>query len=142
MLRVSILIPAYNAEATILQALDSALAQTLADIEIIVIDDASTDRTAGIVQSCALADSRIRIHTMRENGGPAAARNAGIALANGEWLALLDADDTMSSDRLQRLLDAAGAEDVLVADNLALYDRQAAKVVGVGIDPRLLGSGL
>lgn len=140
--RVSILIPAYNAEGTILQAIDSALAQTLADIEIIVIDDGSTDRTAGIVQSCALADSRVRVHKMRENVGPAAARNAGIALAKGEWLALLDADDTMSPDRLQRLLNAAAAEDVLVADNLVLYDRQAAKAVGVGIDPRLLGSGL
>jgi len=140
--RVSILIPAYNAEGTILQAIDSALAQTLADIEIIVIDDGSTDRTAGIVQSCVLADSRVRVHKMRENVGPAAARNAGIALAKGEWLALLDADDTMSPDRLQRLLNAAAAEDVLVADNLVLYDRQAAKAVGVGIDPRLLGSGL
>src|ERR1039458_10280175 len=135
--RVSILIPAYNAEETIRQALDSARAQTIADIEIVVIDDASIDRTAEMVQGRALADPRIRIHKMLENVGPAAARNAGIALAKSEWLALLDADDSMSPDRLQRLLDAAQAEDVLVADNLALYDRQAAKVVGIGIDPRL-----
>jgi O-antigen/teichoic acid export membrane protein/glycosyltransferase involved in cell wall biosynthesis len=139
---VSILIPAFNAEETILRALDSARQQTFTDLEIIVIDDASTDRTADLVRGRALADPRIRIHKMLTNLGPAAARNAGIALAKGEWLALLDADDFMLSDRLERLLDAAQSEDVLVADNLALYDRQAAQVIGVGIDPRLLDSGL
>jgi O-antigen/teichoic acid export membrane protein len=140
--RVSILIPAYNAEETILDALDSAQAQTTSDIEILVIDDGSTDRTADLVRSRAGTDPRIHLHCLSENKGPAAARNAGIALAKGEWIALLDADDTMSPERLERLLEAATAQDVLVADNLVLYDRHAGRAVKLGIDPALLGSGL
>ncbi len=140
--RISILIPAYNAEETILQALDSAQGQTFDDIEIIVIDDASTDRTAELVTERARIDLRIQLVRLETNSGPAAARNAGIAIAKGEWLALLDADDTMSSYRLERLLGEAAAQDVLVADNLALYDRHAGKVAKLGIHPGLLGTGL
>src|ERR1700683_5343048 len=140
--RVTILVPAYNAEETILRALDSAQAQTVGDIEILVIDDASTDRTAELVRSRAMSDPRIHLQRLSLNGGPAAARNSGIALAKGEWLALLDADDTMSSVRLEKLLEAASADDVLVADNLALYDHHARSIVRLGIDPELLGSGL
>lgn len=140
--RVSILMPAYNAEETILQALESAQAQTFGDIEIIVIDDASTDRTADLVAERARADQRIQLVRLEKNGGPAVARNAGLAVARGEWLALLDADDTMSPNRLERLLGAAAAHDVLVADNLALYDRHAGKIAGLGIHPDLLGAGL
>jgi O-antigen/teichoic acid export membrane protein/glycosyltransferase involved in cell wall biosynthesis len=140
--RVSIIIPAWNAEQTILRALDSAQSQTINDIEIIVIDDASADSTVDLVKSRALADPRIRLHRLEKNSGPAAARNVGISSAKGEWLALLDADDTISSDRLERLLDASAAQDVLVADNLEFYDLHAGRTVKLGIDPALLGSGL
>jgi succinoglycan biosynthesis protein ExoO len=142
MSRVSILIPAWNAEETILRTLDSAQAQTVSDIEIIVIDDGSTDSTAKLVKSRALADPRIQLCQLVKNSGPAAARNVGIARATGEWLALLDADDTISADRLERLLEASTAQDVLVADNLAFYDRHAGRTVRLGINPDLLGSGL
>lgn len=140
--RVSILIPAYNAEETILQALSAAQSQTLSDIEIIVIDDASTDRTAELVKRRALTDPRIQLRCLPGNAGPAAARNAGIALATGEWIALLDADDTISVNRLERLLAASDSSNVLIADNLALFDRHAGKTVRLGIDPGQLGSGL
>ncbi len=140
--RVSILIPAYNSQDTILRALDSAQAQTLADIEILVIDDASNDRTVELVLARASDDSRIHLHRRATNGGPAAARNIGIACATGEWLALLDADDTMAVDRLERLLASAEEQDVLVADNLALYDLHAGTTVKHGVDPQLLGTGL
>ncbi len=140
--RVSILIPAYNAEETILQALGSAQSQSLNDLEIIVIDDASTDRTVELVEARSADDPRVRLLRLETNRGPAAARNAGINLAQGDWLALLDADDTMANDRLERLLDEVTEEDVLIADNLALYDRQAGRTVKLGIDPRVLGSGM
>lgn len=140
--RASILIPAYNAGETILRALDCAQAQTVTDIEIIVIDDASTDSTADRVKSRARTDPRIQLFRLERNSGPAAARNVGIARAKGEWLALLDADDTMSPNRLERLLAAAGPQDVLVADNLELFDRHAGRTVNLGINPALLGAGL
>jgi succinoglycan biosynthesis protein ExoO len=140
--RVSILIPAYNSEEMILRALDSAQSQTLSDIEIIVIDDASTDRTVELVLGRKENDVRIRVCSRETNGGPAAARNMGLSLATGEWIALLDADDMMTPDRLECLLSRAKDTDVLVADNLSLYDLHAGKIVKLGIDPLVIGPEL
>jgi O-antigen/teichoic acid export membrane protein/glycosyltransferase involved in cell wall biosynthesis len=140
--RVSLLVPAFNSEETILRALDCAQLQTLTDIEIIVIDDASTDRTAELVLDRRRYDARIRLCRRPTNGGPAAARNMGLAVATGEWIALLDADDTMAPDRLARLLSRVSDEDVLLADNLDLYDQHAGRTVKLGIDPMLIGPEL
>ena len=140
--RVSVIIPAYNAENTILLALESAQMQSEEDIEIIVIDDASTDRTATLVRDASRRDARIRLLESNDNGGPARARNVGIAYAQGEWIALLDADDVMVTHRLEHLLARAGEQDVLVADNLAMYDRHAEAVVSLGIDPSIIGREL
>jgi succinoglycan biosynthesis protein ExoO/succinoglycan biosynthesis protein ExoU len=118
-MRVSVIVAAYNAAATIDRALCSALAQTERDLEILVIDDASTDATAAIV--AARGDPRIRLLAAPVNGGPGAARNLGLAAAQGEWIAILDADDRFRPGRLERLLrlaDAQGAE--MAADNLLL----------------------
>jgi O-antigen/teichoic acid export membrane protein/glycosyltransferase involved in cell wall biosynthesis len=142
MARVSILIPAHNAEDCILDAIASAQKQTVRDIEIIVIDDASNDGTARLVRSRSLTDPRIKLIQIETNLGPAAARNAGIAQSTGDWIALLDADDTMLPERLEQLLKAAGDEDVLVADNLVLYDRHASQMVKLGISPELLQAGM
>ncbi|MGH7781265.1 MAG: glycosyltransferase family 2 protein [Candidatus Binataceae bacterium] len=96
--RVSIIIPAYNAAHTIGQALESALAQTFSDCEIIVVDDGSTDALES-----ALAPYRDRISLIRRrNRGIAAARNAGVAGAGGEYLAFLDADDIWMPERIEK----------------------------------------
>ena len=71
--------------------------------------------------------------------GPAAARNMGLAVAHGEWIALLDADDMVAPERLERLLARATDEVVLIADNLSLYDLHANKVVKLAIDPDVIG---
>lgn len=139
---VSLLIAAYNAQDSIARALEAAQVQTLWDIEIIVIDDASTDRTAEVVLGYARLDSRVRLKRQLVNGGPAAARNVGVKCARGEWIALLDADDTMTADRLEKLVAAAGDKDVLVADNLSMYDVHAGRTSKLGIDPSVIGSGL
>jgi glycosyltransferase involved in cell wall biosynthesis len=98
MARVSVVIPAYNAEPTILATVRSVQAQTLADFELIVIDDGSTD---GTVQRLAgLTDPRLRVHSYDNEGLPAA-RNRGIALASGEFVAFLDADDGWTPDKLE-----------------------------------------
>lgn len=140
--RVSILIPVYNAEEMILRALDSAQSQTMTDIEIIVIDDASADRTLELVLERKENDARIRVCRREINGGPAAARNMGLSLACGEWIALLDADDMMMPNRLERLLARANETDVLVADNITFYDHHAGKIVKLGIDPLVIGPEL
>lgn len=127
---VSILIAAFNAGAFIARAIDSALNQSGVSCEVIVVDDASTDDTVTVVQGIARTEPRLRIVESARNGGPGAARNLGIDAARGEWIAILDADDTMEPDRCARLLAVAHEWDAqLVADNWCEYDR-ASDVLG------------
>lgn len=95
--RFSVIIPAYNAEATLARALDSVLAQTWPAYEIIVVDDGSSDATAAVV---ATYDDKVR-YLYQHNAGVSAARNAGAQAATGDWLAFLDADDWYYLNRLK-----------------------------------------
>lgn len=97
--RVSVIIPAYNAAATIAATVASALGQIDGDLEVIVVDDGSTDATAAIVSALAQGDSRLRL-LRGPNGGQAIARNRGIAAAAGELIAFLDADDQWTPDKI------------------------------------------
>jgi len=89
---VSVIVPAYNAEAFIAQTLDSIISQTYQNIEILVVDDGSQDRTPEIVESFAQRDQRITL-LRQANAGVAAARNLAIEKSNGEYIAPIDADD-------------------------------------------------
>lgn len=89
---VSIIIPAYNAESFIGETLDSVLSQTYRNLEVIVVDDGSSDRTVEVIQRYAARDPRI-VLVQQTNGGVAAARNRGIRQAKGEFVAPVDADD-------------------------------------------------
>lgn len=111
---VSAIIPARNAERTIGNALASVLEQTMPDFELIVIDDASTDRTAATVT--ATRDARIRLLRSERNIGQAAARNWGVRNAQGKWAAFLDADDEWAPRRLERLLGASRGQECYVSD--------------------------
>lgn len=120
---VSVVIPAYNAAATIGAALASVQGQTERRLEILVVDDASTDSTVATVLDQAARDPRIRLIRLATNGGPAVARNRGIAEARGPWIALLDADDRYAPDRLATLLRFAETQGAdMVADNVVLHD--------------------
>jgi glycosyltransferase involved in cell wall biosynthesis len=98
---VSVVIPAFNGERTIADAINSALAQNEVDLEVIVVDDGSQDGTAAIVTD--IDDPRLRLVT-QENRGVAAARNAGVERARGDWVAFLDCDDVWLRHKLQRQL--------------------------------------
>ena len=131
---VSVIIAAYNAEAFIGRAIASALAQTLPPREILVVDDCSTDGTRAVLEAAARENPMIRVIAMPRNGGPSAARNAGIAQARGDWVAVLDADDAFAPTRLATLVafaESTGAD--FVADDLAFYDAVAGCVGGSGI---------
>ncbi|MGI4798058.1 MAG: glycosyltransferase family 2 protein, partial [Janthinobacterium lividum] len=118
---VSVIIPAYNAARYVEAAIDTALLQEGVDVEVLLIDDCSTDGTAAIAQRKAMLDSRIRVLHMPRNSGPAAARNRGLAAATSEWIALLDADDRFRPGRLRRMLDFAIQHDAdITSDNLLL----------------------
>ncbi len=119
--RVSVLLPAYNAAATLAAALQSALDQSLTEIEVVVVDDASSDATLEVAEALAASDNRVRVLRAPSNGGAAAARNLALAAARGDWLALLDADDRFSPGRLARLVDLGESRRAdIVADNLNL----------------------
>lgn len=96
--RFSVIIPAYDAEPFIARAIESVLTQTWPAHEILVVDDGSTDATAGVV---ARYGGRVR-YLRQDNAGVSAARNAGARAATGDWLAFLDADDWYYPDRLKR----------------------------------------
>lgn len=98
-IRVSVVIPVHNAAATLARALESVLAQTHPACEIIVVDDGSTDGSADVAMRTAGSAARV---VRQEHGGVASARNAGIAVATGEMVALLDADDWWDHDKLAR----------------------------------------
>jgi glycosyltransferase involved in cell wall biosynthesis len=100
---ISVIVPAYNAEATLLETIDSILQQTFFDFELLVIDDGSTDGTLARVRS--VRDPRVRSFTC-PNGGLAVSRNRGIEWSVGEFLAFIDADDMWTPDKLERQLDA------------------------------------
>lgn len=99
-LGVSIIVPAYNAAATIADTLESIAAQTYSNWEAVVVDDGSTDTTPMIARDFAVRDARFRVLT-QPNAGEAGARNAGIAEARYDWLLFLDADDWISPRHLE-----------------------------------------
>ncbi len=118
---VSIVIPVYNDTRHIGVAIATALAQTEPNIEVIVVDDCSTDGTPALVQEFAARDPRVRYVRMERNSGPSACRNRGFDLARGEWVAPLDSDDRYDPSRLAILLGLARREGAdMVSDNVLL----------------------
>ena len=104
---VSIVMPAYNAQDYIQEAIQSVLQQTYTEWELLVIDDASSDRTAEIVNQLVRKDSRVHYIKNKANIGAAESRNRGVELAEGQWIAFLDSDDCWHPDKLKRQLDLA-----------------------------------
>lgn len=140
---VSVIIPAFNVATCIRTAIDSALTQTLAPAEILVVDDASTDETASIVSNMAKEHPSIRLIRMPSNRGAASARNAGLDQCSSEWIAILDSDDRYLPHRLEYLLSAAEEGQLdMAADNFYKYDVIADQIVGVAIPPLMLGTSL
>ena len=111
---VSVIVPAFNAAATLPETLDSLGRQTLCEWEAVVVDDGSSDATADIALRRGQKDPRVRV-MRQENSGASAARNLGIAAARAPWLVFLDADDWLASDHLARLLEAVRGTDCAIA---------------------------
>ena len=102
---VSIITPAYNAEAYIAETIASVLAQTYTNWEMLIVNDCSQDNTAEIVQSYAAKDKRIKLINLKQNSGAAAARNTAIQNAKGRYIAFLDSDDLWKKEKLKKQLD-------------------------------------
>ena len=123
---ISIIVPVYNAEDTIDRCLDSIRRQTLGDIEVIIVNDGSTDNSSRLIRKYTKEDSRFRLID-KENTGVSDARNVGIEHAHGEYLQFADSDDWLSERASQSLLDAMqlfGA-DMVISDFVRVYKRSA-----------------
>lgn len=105
MVKISILVAVYNAEKYLSKCLSSLLSQTLQDIEIICVDDASTDSSLTILNAYAAKDERIKVVHLPQNAGIAKARNAGLSISTGEYIAFVDSDDWLSEDACEKVLD-------------------------------------
>lgn len=119
---VSVIVPFYNVEAYLEQSVTSILAQALSTIQVILVDDGSTDSSPRIAASLAARDSRVRVLT-QENAGPGAARNAGVAKASGRYLAFVDSDDRLPPDALGVLMRSASTNRAdIVVGALSRFD--------------------
>lgn len=126
---ISIIVPVYNVEKFLPQCLDSLVNQTYQDIEIICVNDGSTDGSLEILQKYAGKDERIKIIS-RENRGVSESRNEGIEHASGEWLMFVDSDDWMETDCCQRVLDVSQDTDLVLFSYVRKFKNSSA--------PRLL----
>lgn len=125
---VSFVIAAHNAETSLAHAIESALAQRDVSVEVVVADDCSGDRTLEIARS--FTPEQVKVIVLERNRGPGGARNAGLTLATGRWVAVLDSDDTVHPDRLRRMIDRAEAADAEIAvDNLEVVKAGAAETM-------------
>lgn len=137
---VSVVVPAWNAEATLAETLASVAAQRFADLEILIVDDGSVDATATVARDFCASDPRGRL-IGQANGGVASARNAGIAAARGEWIAPIDADDLWHPDYLFLLMEKARGADplpVMVYAHCRVIDERG-RLITTGFDPDVAG---
>ncbi len=121
--KFSIVVPIYNVESYIRDCVESLMAQTLPEIEIILVDDGSPDNCGAIIDAYAEKDSRIRV-IHKANGGVSAARNDGLKVATGEYVIFCDSDDMMEVDACEKLYQAAKEHDadVVVGDVYRIID--------------------
>lgn len=131
MTKVSVIVPVFNSADYLEKSLRSIMDQTLKDIEIICVNDGSTDKSPEILGSCAKADPRVRVID-QENGGAGKARNTGLDAASGEYLAFLDADDLYEPDYLEKAYAAASAGNadmtVVLSDEFDTISKKYSRV--------------
>lgn len=109
MAKISVLVAVYNTEPYLRQCLDSLIAQTWKDIQVICVDDCSTDGSLSVLHEYARRDNRIEVLALPENGGQAHARNVGLGIATGDYVTFLDSDDWLAEDALQQMAAVFGA---------------------------------
>lgn len=118
--RVSVIVPVYNCEQFVETCASSILQQTISSLELILVDDGSRDGSGRICDEIARRDSRVTV-MHQKNQGVSAARNAGLALAKGDWITFVDADDYLLPEALETLLDAAHDAQIVMYDLITTY---------------------
>jgi len=116
---VSVIIPVFNRAGLIVRTIESVLAQSITDMEVIIVDDASTDNTGAVVEN--IGDPRVKYFRLETNGGPSIARNTGVERAEGEYVAFLDSDDEWDTKKLE--LQLAAIRQQTVPHNVVCYTK-------------------
>ncbi len=109
--KISVIVPVYNGQDYIRSSLDSLIASTYKNLEIILVDNGSTDQSGKICDEYAASDSRITVLHAEKNGGVSAARNMGLEIASGEWIGFFDSDDKIEADMYEYLIHHAEESD-------------------------------
>ena len=117
---VSIIVPVYNARRYLHRCVASILEQSLQDIQLILVDDGSADGSGTLCDEFAAKDSRVTV-LHQKNAGVSAARNAGLAVAKGEFVGFVDADDAITPDAYEQAVDAIGAHDMAMWDAVTVW---------------------
>ncbi len=135
--RVSVVVPAYNVADTLEKAVDSILAQTEHDLEVVIVDDCSRDETKAVAARIAARDARVRLVALAQNGGRSVAVNRGLDAASGTWIAVLDGDDWFEPARLRTLIAAAEADGTvqMASDNQNFIDIDTGAHLGTAFPP-------
>jgi len=129
---ISIIVPVYNAESTLERCIDSVLAQTHKEIEVICIVDGASDGSADILHYYAERDPRV-IVIEQEGRGPATARNAGLEIAKGDYIGFVDADDYIDPAMYERLLKAIEGAELANCGHVSFYEDGTEKIVSPGL---------
>ena len=127
---ISVIVPVYNTEKYLRRCIDSVLAQTYTDFELLLIDDGSKDSSGAICDEYAAQDTRMRVFH-KENGGVSSARNMGLDHARGEWITFVDSDDWLSKDYLDDLIRHSDS-DLVIADFVVEGSSQWNEILPVG----------
>lgn len=135
--KISVIVPVYNVEQYLPRCIDSILAQTFTDFELLLIDDGSTDKSGDICDEYARKDPRIRVFH-KPNGGVSSARNMGLDNAKGEWIAFVDSDDVILKTYLCDLIVKATQKAILVLSN---YKKQDSYESQIKLDDIILENG-
>jgi len=129
--RATVVIPTYSAADTLSRAVESVLNQTLRDLEVIVVDDASSDNSWDLISGLMQQDDRVHAVRNKSNRGKSISMNRALSVARGRWLAVLDADDWYHPERLETLITEGERRHVeMVADNQFFFDARADQMVG------------
>ena len=136
---ISVIVPAYNVESYILKCIESILSSTFGDIEVIVIDDCSTDNTLKILRS--IKDTRLRIISLQTRSGVSVVRNSGIEQANGEYISFVDGDDWVSPFMLERLFRTAEKSnaEIVFCNHYSEYDDKTINTCDINRDLEFAG---
>lgn len=137
-MKISVIVPVYNTGAYLTRCIDSLRSQTLQELQIILVDDGSTDGSGEVCDRYAAQDTRIRV-IHQENQGQGMARNHGLDIAEGEYISFVDSDDTIAPDMYEKMYAAAVTEESVTGEDIARSGASNDSVFRSGVDMVLAG---